>query len=104
MITLKSEAQLEEMKQKQCILLFSADWCPDCRVIEHFLPEIEATYPEYPMILIDRDAFLDVCIEHGITGIPSFIVYKAGEVKGTFISKLRKTKQEILDFLNNATK
>lgn len=104
MIQLKSEEQLNELKKGKTILLFSANWCSDCRFIEPFLPDIEKDFPDYQLVEVDRDQFLDVCIEHDITGIPSFIVYNNNEVKGTFISKLRKTKEEIYDFLNEATK
>jgi thiol-disulfide isomerase/thioredoxin len=100
MIKLTSVEQLETLKEGKCILLFSANWCPDCRAIEHFLPEIETLYPEYPLIYVDRDEFIDVCIDLDITGIPSLIVYDQNVKKGSFVSKLRKTKQEIIDFLN----
>lgn len=103
MIKLKSDEQLSELISGKAILLFTANWCPDCRVIEHFLPDIEQDFPDYTLVEVDRDQFLDICIAHDITGIPSFIVYNEKRIKGTFISKLRKTKDEIYDFLNQAT-
>ena len=50
-------------------------------------------------IYVDRDQYLDICIQHEVLGIPSFIAYKNGEEKGRFVSKLRKTKHEIDEFL-----
>lgn len=104
MIKLKNTEELESLKQGQSILLFSADWCPDCRFIEPFLDDIENEFPSYQLVYVDRDEFLDVCVEHNVMGIPSFIVYDQGDIKGTFISKLRKTKQEIFDFLHKTIK
>jgi thiol-disulfide isomerase/thioredoxin len=100
MYKLKTVQEYQEFKQGNTVFLFSANWCPDCRYIEPFLPEVEKEFSSLTFVYVDRDQFIDICIENGVLGIPSFIVYKNGEVTGTFISKLRKTKQEIIDFLN----
>ncbi|MBD7907824.1 thioredoxin family protein [Sporosarcina gallistercoris] len=99
---LQSEKQFEELKQgERTVFLFSADWCPDCRVIDPLLPGIEADYPEYEFVYVDRDQYIDICAEHDIFGIPSFLVYSGGEEKGRFVSKYRKTREEITAFLDN---
>ena len=41
------EQYKEIIKEGKHIMMFSADWCPDCRVIEPVLPEIEANHSEY---------------------------------------------------------
>ncbi len=80
--------------------MFSADWCPDCRVIEPILPRLEADYPEYTFMEVDRDQFIDLCGELDIFGIPSFIAFHNGKEAGRFVSKDRKTLEEIEDFIN----
>ncbi|MEC2077417.1 thioredoxin family protein, partial [Metabacillus fastidiosus] len=37
----------EIISKENVILMFSADWCPDCRVIEPILPELEAENSSY---------------------------------------------------------
>lgn len=97
---LESENQLNEyIKTENVVAVFSADWCPDCRVIEPVLPEIETAYPNYTFIEVDRDQFIDLCQEYDIFGIPSFIAFKDGAEAGRFVSKDRKTKSEILAFM-----
>lgn len=99
---LESQEQFEELKQgERTVFLFSADWCPDCRVIDPLLPGIEVDYPEYEFVYVDRDQFIDICAEHDIFGIPSFLVYSEGVEKGRFVSKDRKTREEITAFLDN---
>lgn len=99
---LESEAQYDELKNAgKHIFLFSADWCPDCRVIEPILPEVEQKYPEYSFVHIDRDKFIDICIANDVFGIPSFIAYEDGRELGRFVSKDRKTQQEIEDFIQS---
>ncbi|TQS75430.1 thioredoxin family protein [Ornithinibacillus gellani] len=103
MEALQSLDQLEQLQQSKqpVILMFTADWCPDCRVIEPFLPELEEQYTTYKFISVDRDDFIEVCQEHDVFGIPSFIAFQDGKEIGRFVSKLRKSKEEITDFLDS---
>jgi thiol-disulfide isomerase/thioredoxin len=99
---LQSMDQFEQLKKEErVVFMFSADWCPDCRVIEPILPGIEADYPEYQFIYVDRDEFIDLCGELNVFGIPSFVAYHSGEEAGRFVSKDRKTQEEIEAFLNS---
>ncbi|MBN8250730.1 thioredoxin family protein [Priestia flexa] len=91
----------EVIKEGKHIMMFSADWCPDCRVIEPILPEIEQKYSEYTFHYVDRDQFIDLCIELNIFGIPSFVGYNNGEESGRFVSKDRKTQEEIEQFIES---
>ncbi|AVQ35919.1 thioredoxin family protein [Staphylococcus kloosii] len=99
MKNLENEQQFEELKQQQTVFLFTAGWCPDCKVIEPDLPQLEEKYTNYQFISVDRDQFMDICIDHGIMGIPSFLVYKNGEQLGSYIGKERKSIAQIDDFL-----
>ena len=97
---LESMEQFNEMRSSgKHIFMFSADWCPDCRVIEPVLPEIEAKYRDYNFVYVDRDQFIDLCIELDVFGIPSFIGYRDGQELGRFVSKDRKTQEEIENFI-----
>lgn len=99
---LKSMEHYEQLKQEDRILfMFSASWCPDCTVIEPILPGIEADYPEYTFIHVDRDKFIDLCGELDIFGIPSFIAFHDGEEAGRFVSKNRKSREEIKGFIDS---
>jgi len=102
MKTIETEKQLNDFIQNDNVVaVFSAGWCPDCRVIEPVLPEIEETYPNFTFVEIDRDQFIDVCQEYDVFGIPSFIAFKNGEEAGRFVSKDRKTKDEIMAFMDD---
>jgi len=100
MKVLDSLEQFETIKNNgKHVFLFSADWCPDCRVIEPVLPEIEAKYPQFSFIYVDRDKFIDLCITLDIFGIPSFVAFEDGKELGRFVSKDRKTQEEIEQFI-----
>lgn len=101
MRTLTSIEQFNELAESEpVVFMFTADWCPDCRVIEPILPEIEEAHTEFTFVSVDRDEFIDLCIEKNIYGIPSFLAYTNGTEAGRFVSKDRKTKEEIENFLN----
>jgi thiol-disulfide isomerase/thioredoxin len=100
MNTVKTAKEYQAIKQeKKAIFIFSAEWCPDCRFIEPFLPEIEQQFSDYEFHYIDRDQLLDVCTDENIFGIPSFVAYDRGKELGRFVSKDRKTKEEIEQFI-----
>ncbi|WP_313235379.1 thioredoxin family protein [Sporosarcina ureae] len=101
---LESLEQFEQLKQEErVIFLFTADWCPDCRVIEPFLPTLETEFAEYEFISVDRDEFIDLCSQLDIFGIPSFVAFSEGTENGRLVSKNRKTKEEIEEFINSLT-
>lgn len=99
---IESIEMFHNMKEtEQVIFMFSANWCPDCRVIEPILPEVENEFPNYQFYYVDRDQFIDLCQEMDVFGIPSFIAYKDGKEAGRFVSKDRKTKEEIVNFIKS---
>jgi len=101
MKNLESKQQYNEiMNQGKAILMFSATWCPDCRIIEPVLPEIEEKFKEYTFFHVDRDEFIEICQELDVFGIPSFIAFDNGTEIGRFVSKDRKTQEEIENFIS----
>lgn len=105
MRTLSSTEQFNDLVDTESVVfMFTADWCPDCRVIDPVLPDIEDSFKDYTFVSVDRDEFIDLCIEKNIYGIPSFLAYTDGKEAGRFVSKDRKTQQEIENFLSSLPK
>ena len=97
------EFQRHIQGEKYFCAVFSAEWCPDCRVIKAVLPGLEEEYGErFDFAVVDRDQFAGIAEEYQVLGIPSFIVFRGGRVVDTFISTLRKTRMEITRFLDKA--
>ncbi|MCA9765710.1 MAG: thioredoxin family protein [Carnobacterium sp.] len=92
------EFQLVSKKEK-VIFFFYADWCGDCVFIKPEIPGIVKAHPEITFIKVDRDKFVELCEELSIIGIPSFLAYENGKEIGRFVSKNRKTKEEIETFI-----
>jgi thiol-disulfide isomerase/thioredoxin len=102
---MKNLASMEQFDQLRdggkTIFMFSANWCSDCRFIEPFLPEIETKFSEFTFIHVDRDEFIELCQQLDVYGIPSFIGFENGKETGRFVSKDRKTQEEIEEFITN---
>jgi len=100
MENLTSIEQFESLKQgKKTVFKFTADWCPDCHFIDPFMDEVEQEFSDFTFISVNRDEFLDLCNELNIMGIPSFVAFDQGVEIGRFVSKNRKTREEIESFL-----
>ena len=97
-----TEDKLQEItKSGRVVLEFSATWCPDCRFLDPFLPEIEKDFSEAKFYKIDRDDSIDIAKKLMIMGIPSFVVYQDGKEIGRLVNKDRKTKDEVEKFLRS---
>ncbi|GIP59963.1 MULTISPECIES: thioredoxin family protein [Paenibacillus] len=85
------------------VAVFKADWCGDCKFIDPFMPEVEEKYADrLTLIEVDVDKVGEVSQEQNILGIPSFVAYADGRELVRFVNKLRKSREEIEDFLNKA--
>lgn len=97
-----TEDQLKEItKEGRTVLEFSADWCPDCKFLAPFMPEIEKDFYDAKFYEIDRDGSIDIAKKLMIMGIPSFVVYQDGKEIGRLVNKDRKTKDEVENFLRS---
>src|SRR5699024_12436569 len=94
------EWQMLIAKQNLTVAKFYTEWCPDCHRIDPFMPELEEQFKEQITFLsVDRDRFSELGQELNVFGIPSFIAFKQGEELIRFVSRSRKSKEEIEQFL-----
>jgi thiol-disulfide isomerase/thioredoxin len=102
MEAIRTKEQFEQLTSGDhtTVIVFKTTWCPDCHFIEPFMPELEKQYTgQIQFFQIDRDELPAVCEQERVLGIPSFIAYKNSKELIRFVSKLRKTRDEIETFL-----
>ena len=100
MINLTSVEEFKLLsKNKKVVFFFNADWCGDCTFIKPEIPGIVKRHPEIQFVKVDRDQFIELCEELSVVGIPSFLAYENGKETGRFVSKDRKTKEQIEAFI-----
>ena len=77
---------------------FFADWCSPCHAMTPVIKDIKTNYGEkLKVIKIDIDKNVKVADKFQVKGVPTFILYKKGEIvwrkagiidKGNFIDQL----------------
>ena len=71
----------QEAHQGRCsrpkVLAFTASWCAPCQRAKPALVQIRAAGVEVE--IIDIDAHPDLARKHGVTSVPTFIVYVCGK-------------------------
>ena len=100
---LGNAAQFDEWiaSSRPTVAVFKADWCKDCIYMEPFLPDVVKKYEDrVNFVIVDRDRFPELAERYNILGIPSFVAFHEGKETISFISKLRKTREEIEGFLD----
>ncbi|MEO3946859.1 thioredoxin family protein [Gorillibacterium sp. CAU 1737] len=105
MQTIHQEAEFHAQiaNEKPTVAVFKAVWCGDCHFIDPFMPEVEEKYGDrITFVHVDRDELPDLCSELNILGIPSFITFARGQELTRFVSKLRKSRAEIEEFLDKS--
>lgn len=102
MQTISNREQFEQATKQDGIqvFLFTTKWCGDCIFIKPFMPSIVEKFNTCTFYEVDRDVCLDLAVELEIMGIPSFVSYKDGKEISRFVSSLRKTREEIEEYLN----
>jgi thioredoxin-like negative regulator of GroEL len=102
---IKDEQQFNRIiaESQVTMAIFKTTWCKDCHFIEPFMPQLIEQYAgRLRMIELDRDDFPDLCEKLNILGIPSFIAFHQGQELVRFVSKLRKTREEIEQFFDRS--
>lgn len=97
-LTIKEDFKQWVQEKRVTIFTFSADWCPDCLYIKPFMPALVEKYNEYRFVYVNQDEFPALAKEWGIMGIPSFVATYEGKEIDRFVSKMRKSKDEIDHF------
>uniref|UniRef100_A0A7S3RAM9 Thioredoxin domain-containing protein n=1 Tax=Dunaliella tertiolecta TaxID=3047 RepID=A0A7S3RAM9_DUNTE len=95
------ESLLAEMKEKQQVgvLDFTAKWCGPCRTIAPHFSKLSIEHPNIKFMKLDIETpGLSKTVQgHGITAMPTFIIYKGatrvGQIVGANLDQLKKLVQ-----------
>ncbi|AKF29462.1 MULTISPECIES: thioredoxin family protein [Bacillus amyloliquefaciens group] len=94
--------QFNELIQsdKEIIVKFFADWCPDCTRMNMFIGDILEEYNQNNWYELNRDELPELADKYQVMGIPSLLIFKNGEKKAHLHSANAKTPEEVTEFLS----
>ncbi len=79
---------------------FWAEWCGPCKMIAPILDEIADEYAgKLKVVKLDIDSNPAMPRRFGVRGIPTLMVYKAGEVEATKVGAV--TKSQLSAFIDS---
>jgi thioredoxin-like negative regulator of GroEL len=85
---------------KEVIIKFFADWCPDCTRLNMFIGDIIETYKDYEWYELNKDELPELADTYQVMGIPSLLIFKNGEKTAHLHSANAKTPDEVTGFLS----
>jgi thioredoxin 1 len=84
---------------KAVLVDYWAEWCGPCKMIAPILDEVSEAYKDKLQIAkMNVDENRDIPGKFGIRGIPTLMLFKNGELKGTLVGA--KPKSEIVAFVD----
>ena len=93
-VVVLTDAYFDEqvMKSDLPVLVdFYADWCAPCRMMAPVTDELADAYAGKAKICkLDTDAHRDAPTKFGISGIPTLILFKGGEIVKRFVGVTSK--------------
>lgn len=101
METIQTREQFEEIIQSEepVIVKVFADWCPDCKRLDMFLPEITEQFSNYKWFAANSDNIEGLAQDYEIMGIPSILIFLNGEKIAHQHSAFTKTPESVKEFL-----
>ena len=102
MVTKLNNDNFEEevLKASETVLVdMFAEWCEPCQVMSPLIDELaEENLPNVKVCKLDIDESQDIAINYGVMSIPTFLIFKNGEVVESFlgITDIDKIKEALL--------
>jgi len=95
-----NEFEEEVLKSDIPVLVdFFATWCGPCKMMSPIVEAVENEMQgKIKVCKIDTDEAADLAMKYEIMSIPTFMLFKNGEVAGTIIGM--RDKEELMNFIN----
>ena len=84
-----NESNFEEEvlnSDKTVLVDMFATWCGPCQIMSPLIEELsEENLPNIKICKLDIDESGDIAIRYGVMSIPTFLIFKKGEVVNSFV-------------------
>ncbi|MFI2858238.1 thioredoxin family protein [Paenibacillus sp. JSM ZJ436] len=98
---IQSKQQYEDLINREglTVIKYDATWCPDCKTLDKFMPDIVSKHPDKEFYALDVEQLEDVASHNEVRGIPSLLVYQNGVKLAHLHSKYAKKPNQISEYL-----
>ncbi len=78
--------QQEVLDHKGVVVVdFYAEWCGPCKVTEPIIEELSDTMKDVKFVKVDVDPNQELASKYSVFSIPTFLIFKNGEIKNQLI-------------------
>ena len=85
-IELTSENFNQEMQNNDLLLVdFWAEWCGPCKSMHPIFTRMAKKYKRVRFARVNVDNSQDIAMKYGVQSIPTFIMFKNGEIANTMV-------------------
>lgn len=83
----KNDSFQQEVLDYNGIVLvdFYADWCGPCKVVAPILEEISESMKDVKFVKVNVDENQELAAKYSVFSIPTFLIFKNGDVKNQFV-------------------
>jgi thioredoxin 1 len=100
--TTKNTFKQDVLESKKIVLVdVWAPWCAPCRGMEPILDTIDKETKDWAEIVkLDASVEMDQVEDLGISSLPTFLIYKNGQITGSAVGAVAKTT--LMDLMQKA--
>ncbi|KAL8171969.1 hypothetical protein V2J09_023773, partial [Rumex salicifolius] len=85
----KNSTEKPELFNTLVVVEFSAQWCGPSRFISPFIDKLAEVFKDVWFLRLDYDSMEDAASEVGVDVVPTFLLYKEGQLKEKIVGARR---------------
>jgi thioredoxin 1 len=90
-VVTKDTFKQEVLDKKGLVLVdFHAEWCGPCKMTDPIIEELSKEMSDVSFAKVDVDQEGEIAQEYNVTSIPSFFIFKDGQVVSQFVGAMGK--------------
>lgn len=87
----QDQFQTEVLNHKGVVFVdFYAEWCGPCKLTEPIIHELSDEKKDIKFVKVNVDENPDIASQYSVFSIPTFIVFKDGQVANQFVGAMGK--------------